>query len=108
MLKKGDARRRWWGMFFLTVATGLLIWGQTLLKPYLEGTGIVFLVYWLSCFAFTGLAIVTALLDVWTIWRRLRRQQSELIQRTISAAKEDRDGKSIPGNEKTTQGNPQA
>jgi len=107
MLKKTDARRRWWGMFFLTGATALLIWGQTLLKPYLEETRVVFLVYWLTCFAFTGLAIFTALLDVWTIWRRLRRQQSELIQRTISASKEAQDEKPISGNKKTTQGDPQ-
>jgi hypothetical protein len=107
MLQKADARRRWWGMFFLTVATGLLVWGQTLLKPHLEGTRAVFLIYWLICFVFTGLAIFTALLDVWTIWRRLRRQRSELIQWTISAAKEDQEGKPISGNEKTTQSDPQ-
>ena len=100
MLKSVDARRRWWGMFFLTFATALLIWKQTLLKPHLEGTGVVFLVYWLTCFAFTGLAIFTALLDVWTIRRRLRKQQSELIERTISAAKEHEDGESTSGIEK--------
>jgi hypothetical protein len=103
MLKLVDARRRWWGMFFLTVATALLIWGQTLLKPHLEGTGVVFLIYWLICFAFTGLTIFTALLDVLTIRRRLRKQQSELIERTISAAREHQDGKSTSGNEKETE-----
>ena len=37
MFSSADALRRWLGMFCLAVAAGLLIWGQTILKPYLEG-----------------------------------------------------------------------
>ena len=43
-----DALRRWLGLFCLTMAAGMLIWGQTVLKPLLEGIG--FLLYWAGCF----------------------------------------------------------
>ena len=74
-----DVRRRWFGMFFLLIAAGMLIWGQTILKPHLEGIG--FVLYWLACMAFTGLALVTALLDIWADRRRTREQQRDLLQR---------------------------
>ncbi|PYM10190.1 MAG: hypothetical protein DME18_16775, partial [Verrucomicrobia bacterium] len=60
-----DARRRWFGVFFLIIAVGMLVWGQTFLKPYLEGLG--FIVYWLACMGFTGLAMLSALLDIWAV-----------------------------------------
>ena len=47
----------------------MLIWGQTILKPYLEGMG--FVLYWLACLAFTGLALLTALLDIWVRQREV-------------------------------------
>src|SRR5439155_11069356 len=74
-----DVRRRWFGMIFLLIAAGMLIWGQTILKPHLEGIG--FVLYWLACMAFTGLALVTALLDIWAVRRRTREQQRDLLQR---------------------------
>ena len=74
-----DVRRRWFGVFFLLIASGMLIWGQTILKPYLEGIG--FLLYWLACMAFIGLALITALLDIWAVRRRTREQQRDLLQR---------------------------
>ena len=74
-----DVRRRWFGVFFLLIAAGMLIWGQTILKPYLEGIG--FVLYWLACIAFTGLALLTALLDIWAVRRRTREQQRDLLQR---------------------------
>ena len=77
-----DARRRWFGMFFLLLAFGMLVWGQTVLKPRL-GQGIAFVLYWLACFAFTGLAILTALLDFWIVRRRSRVAQRELLRKTI-------------------------
>ena len=79
-----DARRRWFGMFFLIVSTGMLIWGQTFLKPYLEGIG--FVIYWLTCMAFTGLAMLTALLDIWAVRRRTRDRQRELLQHIFDDA----------------------
>jgi hypothetical protein len=86
-----DIRRRWFGVFFLLIAAGMLIWGQTILKPYLEGIG--FVVYWLSCMAFTGLALVTALLDIWAVRRRTREQQRDLLQRIFDEAESNEEHK---------------
>jgi hypothetical protein len=76
-----DFRRRWFGVFFLLIAAGMLIWGQTILKPYLEGVG--FVLYWVACLAFTGLALLTALLDIWAVRRRTREQQRDLLERIL-------------------------
>lgn len=84
MNNTADARRRWFGLFFLTLSAGMLIWGQTLLRPHL--TGMVFVVYWLSCFGFTFVTIFIALLDVRAVRRRLREEQIEqvdLLRRTL-------------------------
>lgn len=85
-----DARRRWFGLFFLIVAGGMLIWGQTVLRAHLSGWG--FLVYWLTCFVFTLLAILTALLDIWIVRRRSRQARRELFERTFGelATKEEK------------------
>ena len=80
MVNSAQARRRWLGLFFLVVATGMLIWGQTVLKPLLEG--VWFLLYWLACFLVTGLAIVTAVLDIRAIGEETRKEQRELLERT--------------------------
>src|SRR5437773_4366614 len=74
-----DARRRWFGVFFLIIAAGMLIWGQTILKPHLEGAG--FVIYWLACMGFTALAMLSALLDVWAVRRRSRHQQRRLLRK---------------------------
>jgi hypothetical protein len=84
MFKPADARRRWWGTFFLTMAAGFLIWGQTLLKPYLNGVG--FLCYWFLCFVFTVIAMFIALLDMRAVRRHLHQQHREIVERAISEA----------------------
>jgi len=88
---QADFRRRWFGVFFLLIAAGMLIWGQTILKPYLEGIG--FMVYWLGCLAFTGLALVTALLDIWAVRRRTREQQRDLLQRIFEESESNEKNK---------------
>ena len=80
-MDSADALRRWLGAFCLTVAAGMLIWGQTLLKPYLQSIG--FLIYWSLCFFFTFGAIVIALLDIRAMRRRTRREQQELLRRAL-------------------------
>jgi len=47
--------------------------GQTILLPYLQG--IVFLLYWFLCFAFTFAAIFIACLDLRAVLRRIRNEQ---------------------------------
>ena len=86
-----DVRRRWFGMFFLLIAAGMLIWGQTILKPLLEG--IAFVLYWVACLAFTGLALVTALLDIWAVRRRTREQQRDLLQRILDEGESNKETK---------------
>jgi hypothetical protein len=82
MGNSSDAMRRWLGAFSLAVAFGLLVWGETILKPFLKG--ILFLIYWLICFLFTCSAIVIALLDVRAVRRRIRSEQRNLIERTLN------------------------
>lgn len=89
MLDPATARRRWFGTLFLVLAAGLLIWGQTLLKPYLHGS--VFVLYWLGCFVFTGLAMFVALLDIRAMRRQTRRAQRELIERTLLEIETERE-----------------
>ena len=84
-----DARRRWFGLFFLFVALGLLIWGQTILKPHLTGLGFVF--YWLLCFFFTMLAMLTALLDFWIVRHRTREAQKDSLKKTFNRSNQDTD-----------------
>ena len=74
-------------MFFLLIALGLLVWGQTVLQPHLRGMG--FILYWVACFVFTGLAMLTALLDMRAVRRRIRDQQRDLVQRTIRRMEEE-------------------
>jgi hypothetical protein len=88
---QADFRRRWFGVFFLLIAAGMLIWGQTILKPYLEGIG--FMLYWLGCLAFTGLALITALLDIWAVRRRTREQQRDLLQRIFEESESNEENK---------------
>lgn len=81
MVNAADARRRWFGLFCLGMAFAMLAWGQTVLKPYLDG--LWFLLYWFVCFLFTVSSIFIALLDVRATRRRTRDEQRELIQRTL-------------------------
>ena len=74
-------------MLCLTVASGMLIWGHTILAPYLEGTG--FLTYWLVCFAFAIASIIIALVDVHAILRNIRQERAALLRRVMRDIKED-------------------
>jgi hypothetical protein len=80
-----DNKRRWWGLFCLIMAIGLLAWGQTLLKPHL--VGLVYLVYWLSCFAFVAFAILIALFDLWVVNLRRQSGRPEIVEKIIKEHK---------------------
>jgi len=88
MANSADAMRRWLGAFCLAMAFGMLVWGETVLKPFLKG--ILFLIFWFVCFLFTCSAIVFALLDVRAVRRRIEAEQRELIERTIQQIENDR------------------
>src|SRR5262245_35885187 len=81
MANPADALRRWLGMFCLAVSAGMLIWGQTVLKPHLEG--VPFLIYWAICFLFTMGAIFIALIDLRAVRRRLRKERRDLVERAM-------------------------
>ncbi|MCS1411168.1 MAG: hypothetical protein M2R45_04365 [Verrucomicrobia subdivision 3 bacterium] len=77
-----DKRRRRFGLLYLIMAGGMLVWGQTILKPYLSG--LIYLAYWLSCFILTVLAIVTALLDIWVVRLRQRHQEADAARQVMT------------------------
>ena len=89
MPDSAQALRRWLGTFCLAVAAGLLIWGQTLLRPYLDG--LWFIAYWMACFFFTLAAIGIALLDLRAVRHRIKREQQDLLQRTLDEAKAEKE-----------------
>ena len=85
MLTRTDTRRRSVGLFFLLLAVVMVTWGQTVLKPHLEQLS--FVIYWLVCIFCLMVAVFLALLDMWVMGRRNRRQQEELYQRTMMEIK---------------------
>jgi hypothetical protein len=70
------------GVIFLIIAVVMLILGQTVLGHSLGK--VPFLLYWMACFLFTGLAILFAFLDVAGVQRQARQQQRELLEKTIN------------------------
>ena len=93
MSNSADALRRWLGLFCLAIAAGMLIWGQTILKPLLDGIG--YLIYWFICFLFTIAAIGIALIDMRVVRQRTRQEQMELVRKTLAEmeAKAEREKK---------------
>ena len=81
MPNSAEALRRWLGLFCLAMAAGMLIWGQTILKPHLDG--VPFIIYWTFCFLFTIAAVVIALLDVRAVRLRIKEERAELVARTL-------------------------
>jgi 4-hydroxybenzoate polyprenyltransferase len=75
------ARRRWFGGIVLALALLMLILGQTVLKDRMSN--VAFLVYWLICFIFLGLAIVVAFRDVKAIQNEVRSEQRTLLESTL-------------------------
>ena len=83
---KNISWRRWFGLFFLFIAGGMVVWGITLLAPFLERHRIIFVAYWMTCFGMTGLAMLTALIDAWLIRREARADQIELFRSTFKGS----------------------
>ena len=72
-------------MFCLAVASGMLIWGNTILEAHLKALG--FLIYWMVCFLFTFASIVIALLDVHAMLRNIRKERLELFRHALKDIK---------------------
>jgi hypothetical protein len=83
MLTSVDARRRWFGMFFLILAGGQLVWGLTFLSPVLLQNPPLFVAYWLTCFGLTILAFGIAVYDLAIMRRRLRQEQKSAFDRAF-------------------------
>jgi hypothetical protein len=84
MLTSLDARRRWFGAFFLIVSLGMLIWGTTFLADYLVHHPYVFIAYWAGCAFCTGLALINALLDMIIMRKRTRDEQMALAEKSFA------------------------
>ena len=89
MLTSVDARRRWFGAFFLIIAGGLLVWGFTFLYGTLVQNPVIFVLYWATCLLFTLLAFAIALYDMMVIRRRLRDEKRAAFNRAFSDLEED-------------------
>lgn len=98
MANSTDVIRRVLGAVFLGTAILMLILGETLLAASLQRSRMVFIIYWMGCFAFTGLATLMAVLDMVVVRRRMREQQREFLETTLreigekQAALKKRDG----------------
>jgi hypothetical protein len=81
MALDATARRRWIGTLVLLAALGMLVGGETVLSGKLGN--LAFLLYWLVCFGFTGLAILIAILDLLALQRRIRQEQNNLFTASL-------------------------
>ena len=84
MLTSVDARRRWFGAFFLIIAGGLMLWGFTFMGEILARNPLFFVLYWSACLGFTLLAFCIALYDMIVIRRRIREEKREAFNRAFS------------------------
>ena len=76
------ARRRWLGAAALVAAIGMVVAGETVLRGRLSAEA--FLLYWLVCFLLTGSAVFAAFLDVRALQQQVRREERDLLDKTLS------------------------
>ena len=65
----------------------MLVVGETVLKSRLKDLS--FLVYWLICFVFTGMAIFVAFLDASAVGRHTRQEARDLLETTLGRIESD-------------------
>jgi hypothetical protein len=87
MLCNSRTRRRGFGMACLMGAGLMLIFGQTVLRPHLEGWG--FILYWMGCFLLTGWAVIAALLDLRAVTKETRHEQSDILHELVEEIKKE-------------------
>jgi len=81
MATRADIRRRWIGAALLAVALAMLIAGETVLRERMSAVTLV--VFWVTCFAFTLLALLIAVIDLAILRRRMRAEHRALFQETL-------------------------
>ena len=79
---------RWLSVLFLALATAMVVLGLTVFSNTLAPA--TFLVYWLVCFCFTGLAAWAALMDMRAIRRQTQEAQRDLIEETMKEIAEEK------------------
>ena len=100
----GQAWRRWFGLLFLALGFGMLIWGQTVLKSRLAGAS--YILYWAVCFLFTALAMLTALVDMWLVRRQSRRERRALLNRAIDESPGGDEPRPVSGERESSNSHP--
>ncbi len=81
MMNETESLRRWLSMCALALAFGMLIWGQMVLQPYLNG--VAFDLYWGLCFALSAVSIAMSVLEVRWMLQEVRQQQRTLVRRAM-------------------------
>lgn len=81
MITQKCARFRWLSVMFIGLAAGLLVWGDIVFAPYLQG--FYALVYWTICLTLTALAVVCAGADAVGAVRRTRAGHRVAFQRLM-------------------------
>jgi predicted Co/Zn/Cd cation transporter (cation efflux family) len=80
-------RRRCLGILVLGGAVGMLIAGLTVLSGTLNG--LPFVVYWLVCVLFIGLAMLIAIRDARDLLQRTKAEQRALVETTLKDIETD-------------------
>ena len=96
MANSTDSLRRWVALFCLTVSFGMLVWGETLLKGYLEGP--LYFIFWTLFFAFAASTVFIGVLDVWIVKRRSKVARRELLRKLTEGFDRNRTSNSARDN----------
>lgn len=76
----GDGARRILGAVFLTIAVGMLVTGELFLQNV---TAQQYLLFWSTCFLFTGLSLFVAFWDALAVMRAANNHQHRLFNSTV-------------------------
>ncbi len=85
-----DKRRRWFGSLYVILAAGMVLWGEIVFKSKLDG--VTFLVYWTACFVLTGLAILSAILDIRAMRKEIVSRQKDILNKVLNNDRMDDPG----------------
>ncbi|MDB6054000.1 MAG: hypothetical protein JWN25_1523 [Verrucomicrobiales bacterium] len=87
-----ESTRRILGAVLLTLSGLQVVGGLTFLETFLRRTSpIVYILYWIVCFGFTGLALMIALLDAMLVRRESSDQHKKLIEDTLRLVEKEKE-----------------